>query len=217
MFCIDMCYFFAAAGAVFIEMFYAAMYSYAAMCYYDVIKIIKYNDSLWEASVMKKYIIVLIAMGILLLCFCIYGWIKQAAEKKQESIKQKERIAGGETVFARCGGETESFAESFDENIVYSLKYERNRETTISYNIENKKLIAQVFDALSKIRIEGETNQRAEDFRDVFTFSLPMGKSCTFTFEEGNLIIEDKAYTVTDTGELWALATQIAVDNCKDL
>ena len=31
---------------------------------------------------MKKYIIVLIAMAILLLCLCIYGWIKQESDKK---------------------------------------------------------------------------------------------------------------------------------------
>ena len=37
---------------------------------------------------MKKYIIVLIAMAILLLCLCIYGWIKQESDKKQATTLQ---------------------------------------------------------------------------------------------------------------------------------
>ena len=47
-------------------------------------------DDLQEASVMKKYIIVLIAMAILLLCLCIYGWIKQESDKKQATTLQKD-------------------------------------------------------------------------------------------------------------------------------
>ncbi len=42
---------------------------------------------------------------------------------------------------------------------------------------------------------------------------MPMGKSYTFTFEAGNLVIGDKAYTVTDANELWVLTTQIVLDN----
>ena len=162
---------------------------------------------------MKKYIIVLIAMVILLLCFCIYGWIRQAIDKKQAEIKQKDLLASGNSIFSYDGDEGETFAGSFDETVVYSLKYERDRETAMYYEIEDKKMIRQVFDALSRIQITGETNQRAEDFQDIFTFQLPMGKSCTFTFEAGNLVIGDKAYTVTDANELWALTTQIVLDN----
>ena len=161
---------------------------------------------------MEKYFIVLLATVILLLCFCIYGWIKQTAEKKREVIEQKERIAGGNTVFTYCGNEAENFAESFDENIIDSLKYERNRETTIYYTIKDKSMINQVFEALTKIQIKEETNRRAEDFRDAFTFCQAEGKACTFVFEVGNLVIGDKAYTVAGVSELWALATQIAAD-----
>ena len=48
---------------------------------------------------MKKYIIVLIAMAILLLCLCIYGWIKQESDKKQATTLQKDRIDAGNTIF----------------------------------------------------------------------------------------------------------------------
>ena len=87
---------------------------------------------------MKKYIIVLIAMAILLLCLCIYGWIKQESEKKQAATLQKDRIDAGDTIFSYYGKEAESFAESFDENVVYCLKYARNRETAMNYTIEDK-------------------------------------------------------------------------------
>ena len=70
-----------------------------------------------------------------------------------------------------------SFAESFDENVVYCLKYARNRETAMNYTIEDKKLIREVFNALTKVRVTGETDQRTEDFQDILTFELPMGKS----------------------------------------
>ena len=49
---------------------------------------------------MKKYIIVLIAMAILLLCLCIYGWIKQESDKKQAATLQKDRIDAGNTIFS---------------------------------------------------------------------------------------------------------------------
>lgn len=162
---------------------------------------------------MKKYIIVLIAMAILILCLCIYGWIRQAMDKKQAAIDQKELLASGNSIFLYYGDEGKSFAESFDGNVVYSLKYGRNRETTMYYEIEDKKVIRQVFDALSRIQVTGETNERTEDFADSFQFQLPMGKSYTFTFEAGNLVTGDKAYTVTDANELWVLATQIVLDN----
>lgn len=87
---------------------------------------------------MKKYIIVLIAMAILLLCLCIYGWIKQESDKKQATTLQKDRIDAGNTIFSYYGKEAESFAESFDENVVYCLKYARNRETAMNYTIEDK-------------------------------------------------------------------------------
>ena len=58
---------------------------------------------LQEASVMKKYIIVLIAMAILLLCLCIYGWIKQESDKKQATTLQKDRIDAGNTIFSYYG------------------------------------------------------------------------------------------------------------------
>ena len=162
---------------------------------------------------MKKYLIVLIAMAILLLCLCIYGWIRQAMDKKQASIEQKRLLHSGNSLFSYCGEEAESFAESFDETVVYSLKYERNRETAMYYEIENKKVIRQVFDALSRIRVTGETDERTEEFQDRFEFQLPMGKLCSFTFENGNLLIGDKAYTVDDANELWVLTTQIVLDN----
>lgn len=162
---------------------------------------------------MKKYIIVLIAMAILILCLCIYGWIRQAMDKKQAAVEQKELLHSGTSIFSYSGKDTESFAESFDENVVYSLKYGRNRETAMYYEIEDKKVIRQVFDALSRIQVTGETNERTEDFVDSFQFQMPMGKSYTFTFEAGNLVIGDKAYTVTDANELWVLTTQIVLDN----
>lgn len=162
---------------------------------------------------MKKYIIVLIAMAILILCLCIYGWIRQAMDKKQAAVEQKELLQSGTSVFSYYGEDVESFAESFDENVVYSLKYGRNRETAMYYEIEDKKVIRQVFDALGRIQVTGETNERTEDFVDSFQFQLPMGKSYTFTFEAGNLVIGDKAYTVTDANELWVLTTQIVLDN----
>ena len=170
-------------------------------------------DYLQEASVMKKYIIVLIAMAILILCLCIYGWIRQAMDKKQAAIDQKELLASGNSIFLYYGDEGKSFAESFDENVVYSLKYGRHRETAMYDEIEDKKVIRQVVDALSRIQVTGETNERTEDFADSFQFQLPMGKSYTFTFEAGNLVTGDKAYTVTDANELWVLATQIVLDN----
>ena len=52
---------------------------------------------------MKKYIIVLIAMAILLLCLCIYGWIKQESDKKQATTLQKDRIDAGNTIFSYYG------------------------------------------------------------------------------------------------------------------
>ena len=120
---------------------------------------------------MKKYIIVLIAMAILLLCLCIYGWIKQESDKKQATTLQKDRIDAGNTIFSYYGKEAESFAESFDENVVYCLKYARNRETAMNYTIEDMKLIREVF----KVRVTGETDQRTEDLQDILTFELPMG------------------------------------------
>lgn len=161
---------------------------------------------------MKKYLIVLIAMAILLLCLCIYGWIRQAMDKKQAMMEQKNLLHSGSSVFSYCGEEAEGFAESFDENVVYSLKYDRNRETTMHYEIEDKKTIRQVFDALSRIRVTGETDERTEDFLDRFEFELPMGKSCAFTFENGNLMVGDQAYTIDDANELWVLTTQIVLD-----
>ncbi len=162
---------------------------------------------------MKKYIIVLIAMGILLLCFCIYGWIRQAMDKKQALIENKKLLRSGSSIFSYYGENAENFAESFDENIVYALKYERDRETAIYYEIEDKKIIRQVFDALSRIRVTGKAEQRTEDFTDSFQFQLPMDKSYTFTFEAGNLVVGDNAYTVSDDNELWVLTTQIVLDN----
>lgn len=162
---------------------------------------------------MKKYIIVLIAMAILLLCLCIYGWIKQESDKKQAATLQKDRIDAGNTIFSYYGKEAESFAESFDENVVYSLKYTRNRETAMNYTIEDKKLIREVFNALTKVRMTGETDQRTEDFQDILTFELPMGKSCTLVFEAGNLVVGDKVYKISDAEDLWALTTQIALEN----
>lgn len=172
---------------------------------------------------MKKYLIVLIAMAILLLCLCIYGWIRQAMDKKQAMMEQKKLLHSGSSVFSYCGEEAEGFAESaegfaesFDENVVYRLKYERNRETTMYYEIEDKKTIRQVFDALSRIRVTGKTDERTEAFRDCFTFLLPMGKSCAITFENGNLMIGDQAYTVDDANELWVLTTQIVLDHSAE-
>ena len=162
---------------------------------------------------MKKYIIVLIAMAILLLCLCIYGWIKQESDKKQAATLQKDRIDAGNTIFSYYGKEAESFAESFDENVVYCLKYARNRETAMNYTIEDKKLIREVFNALTKVRVTEETDQRTEDFQDILTFELPMGKSCTLVFEAGNLVVGDKVYKISDAEDLWALTTQIALEN----
>lgn len=162
---------------------------------------------------MKKYIIVLIAMAILILCLCVYGWIRQAMDKKQAAVEQKDLLHNGTSIFAYYGKDAESFAESFDESVVYSLKYERNRETAMYYEIEDKKVIRQVFNALSRIQVTGETEQRTADFMDSFQFQLPMDKSYTFTFEAGNLVIGDKVYTVTDANELWVLTTQIVLDN----
>lgn len=161
----------------------------------------------------EKYIIVLIAMAILLLCLCIYGWIKQESEKKEAATLQKDRIDAGNTIFSYYGKEAESFAESFDENVVYCLKYARNRETAMNYTIEDKKLIREVFNALTKVRVTGETDQRTEDFQDILTFELPMGKSCTLVFEAGNLVAGDKVYKISDAEDLWALTTQIALEN----
>lgn len=162
---------------------------------------------------MKKYIIVLIAMAILILCLCIYGWIRQAVDKKQAATEQKELLHSGTSIFSYSGKDAESFAESFDENVVYSLKYGRNRETAMYYEIEDKKVISQVFNALSRIQVTGEAEERTEDFVDSFQFQLPMDKTYTFSFEAGNLVIGDKAYTVADANELWALTTQIVLDN----
>lgn len=162
---------------------------------------------------MKKYIIVLIAMAILLLCLCIYGWIKQESDKKQAATLQKDRIDAGNTIFSYYGNEAESFAESFDENVVYCLKYARNRETAMNYTIEDKKLIREVFNTLTKVRVTEETDQRTEDFQDILTFELPMGKSCTLVFEAGNLVVGDKVYKISDAEDLWALTTQIALEN----
>ena len=111
------------------------------------------------------------------------------------------------------GKEAESFAESFDENVVYCLKYARNRETAMNYTIEDKKLIREVFNALTKVRVTEETDQRTEDFQDILTFELPMGKSCTLVFEAGNLVVGDKVYKISDAEDLWALTTQIALEN----
>lgn len=162
---------------------------------------------------MKKYLIVLIAMAILLLCLCIYGWIRQAMDKKQARMEQKKLLHSGSSVFSCYGEDAERFAESFDETVVYRLKYERNRETTMYYEIEDKKTIRQVFDALSRIRVTGETEARTEEFLDRFQFQLPMGESCAIAFENGNLIVGDQAYTVDDANELWVLTTQIVLDH----
>ena len=62
---------------------------------------------------MKKYIIVLIAMAILLLCLCIYGWIKQESDKKQATTLQKDRIDAGNTIFSYYGKEAESLSVNY--------------------------------------------------------------------------------------------------------
>ena len=143
-----------------------------------------------------------------------YGLIRftgiSGAERKKE---QKLKDFYIENTFSYYGKEAESFAESFDENVVYCLKYARNRETAMNYTIEDKKLIREVFNALTKVRVTGETDQRTEDFQDILTFELPMGKSCTLVFEAGNLVVGDKVYKISDAEDLWALTTQIALEN----
>ncbi len=53
---------------------------------------------------MKKYIIVLIAMAILILCLCIYGWIRQAMDKKQAAVeRKKELLHSGTSIFSYSG------------------------------------------------------------------------------------------------------------------
>ena len=74
--------------------------------------------------------------------------------------RQKELLHSGTSIFSYSGKDAESFAESFDENVVYSLKYERNRETAMHYEIEDKKVIRQVFDALSRIQVTGDVYKR---------------------------------------------------------
>lgn len=66
---------------------------------------------------------------------------------------------------------------------------------------------------MTKVRVTGETDQRTEDFQDILTFELPMGKSCTLVFEAGNLVAGDKVYKISDAEDLWVLTTQIALEN----
>ncbi len=117
--------------------------------------------------------------------------------------------------FAACSAPKESTREDVkpaeadqdavvgdDLGFALSIIYTRNRESSDTYQITDRRSIEAVATAIKNISVTGETDEYMTDSEDVITFVISSDEQYTYIFENGCLADGITRYTVTGFEEL---------------
>ena len=123
---------------------------------------------------------------------------------------EKTKSAGKE-IFSCYDLEVQNFAESFDASEIVMMIYQKNRDVSEEFILEDKKQIDKLFQALCKVKVLEKTDERASDYDDTFIFTLQTAQAFTFAFNQHHLVIGNDAYSIQGDEELWKIAKEISL------
>lgn len=89
------------------------------------------------------------------------------------------------------------------------LMYRCDRETSETFEVTDEEMIRDIKDALALITIGKQSDIRATDSDDIFTFITKDDSEYTYTFEQHRIVLDQKRYEISNDQTLWKLAESI--------
>ncbi len=90
-----------------------------------------------------------------------------------------------------------------------ALQYRCFYEASSEYTVTDAAVISECLEALSHIKVTGETQIMASDASDLFLFTTKNGEQFSFSFNGHHFESGGKLYELSEDAPLWRIATKI--------
>lgn len=106
-----------------------------------------------------------------------------------------------------CDAQTQRFLQQGSD--VTALQYRCFYEASSEYTVTDAAVISECLEALSHIKVTGETQIMASDASDLFLFTTKNGEQFSFSFNGHHFESGGKLYELSEDAPLWRIATKI--------
>lgn len=106
-----------------------------------------------------------------------------------------------------CDTQTQNLLQQKSD--VAALQYRCFYEASSEYTVTDAAVISECLEALSHIKVTGETQIMASDASDLFLFTTKNGEQFSFSFNGHHFESGGKLYELSEDAPLWRIATKI--------
>ncbi len=137
-----------------------------------------------------------------------------AQEWTLENLLEEETdLLNLSSIWEMTDEETAEWGKQFDAQDVKKLIYTNQGEIRHEYEINDPAKIGEFFDALSRIMLGGVVEGQIGVPGDEISFIMNDGKTYSFLFEMGCLLLGDEKYETDEADDLWNLTSELLAED----